>query len=98
MVMAVLAQVIRDVDMVVTSLYLAGQLKVEGQAGGELKCVCYTYIHILYSQLHSHCLRHLDSGQCVDDLSSELLVIENYPDPPLLVDVIIISVRSSIKA
>ena len=75
-VMAVLAQVIRDVDMVVTSLYLAGQLKVEGQAGGELKCVCYTYIHILYSQLHSHCLRHLDSGQCVDDLSSELLVRE----------------------
>ena len=40
MVVAVLAQVIRDVDMVVTSLYLVGQLKDKL----EVK-VCLVYLH-----------------------------------------------------
>ena len=64
MVEPVLTQVIRDVDMVVTSLDL------ERKIGGEVVMmnifdILSTYIHIVYSQPHSHSNRDLDNVSMV---------------------------------
>ena len=61
MIGSVLAQVVSDVNMVVASLYLVGQCK----ALEYNIIICYTYIHILYSQLHSKTNGDLNN-QCID--------------------------------